>query len=237
MAADPIPPFRGFRRETVAFLGGLKKHNQRDWFENHRRDYEEHVMAPARAFVVALGERLNAITPGVQADPRVNGSLFRIHRDIRFSADKTPYKTHVGILFWHGRDRMAGGGYYVHIEPPALGLGAGVYVFPPPRLKEFRQAAVHPEHGYDLYDIRTALLGRPGFELGGRHYKRVPAGFDAGHPNADLLLHNGLYAWHEAPIPGEFFSGQLVEYCMDRFRHTAPLFHWLVELLAGRFRD
>lgn len=230
--------FTGFSRGTVAFFTGLKKHNEREWFEAHRAEYETDVMAPARRFVTALGERLRELSPALRYEPKMNGSLFRIYRDTRFSADKTPYKTNLGIYFWEGGgSRLECSGYYVHLQPPDFGLGTGVYMFSPEQLKQFRHTAVHPEYGYDLLDIVTALSSRSNVEIGGRHYKRFPAGSDAAHPNAGLLLHNALYAWHETSIPGEFYTPQLVDYCYRHFAAATPLHRWLVNMISGRFRD
>ena len=80
-----IAEFRGFTKETVAFFRGLKKNNTREWFEGHRDVYEQHVMEPAKSFVVALGNRLKEISPNIVAAPKINKSIFRLNRDTRFS--------------------------------------------------------------------------------------------------------------------------------------------------------
>jgi len=228
--------FKGFSRETIAFFRDLATNNNREWFAAQRRRYDEFVLRPAQAFVVAMGERLRRLAPGIIADPRPNGSLFRIYRDTRFSPDKTPYKTHLGIYFWEGKGgRMECSGYYFHLEPPILMLGGGIYIFPRPLLERFRQAALDPEYGDDLAKIIGRILARPGFSLGDPHYKRLPPGTDPAHPNARLLLHNGLYAGWEAKIPDEFHSAALLDYCSDKFRPLQPLHRWLTELRNGNF--
>ncbi|MEI6613544.1 MAG: DUF2461 domain-containing protein, partial [Chrysiogenales bacterium] len=118
-----VDEFRGFSKKTVEFFKDLAANNNREWFAAQRNNYEENVLQPARAFVVAMGERLQRLTPGITANPRTDGSLFRIYRDTRFSPDKSPYKTHMGIFFWEGkRPRMECSGYYFHLEPPNLML-------------------------------------------------------------------------------------------------------------------
>jgi uncharacterized protein (TIGR02453 family) len=232
----PPGEFKGFSEETVKFFRELTKSNNREWFAAHRSRYDEFVLRPAQAFVVAMGERLRRLTPGIIADPHPNGSLFRIYRDTRFSQDKTPYKTHLGIYFWEGKGvRMECSGYYFHLEPPILLLGGGIYIFPRPLLERFRQAALDPEYGDELAAIIRKITTRPGFSLGDPHYKRLPPGTDPAHANAGLLLHNGLYAGWETDIPKEFYSTALVDYCLDKFRPLEPLHRWLTDLKDGKF--
>lgn len=228
--------FNGFFKETVQFFDRLKKNNEKDWFESRREDYKSYVLRPARAFVVDMGERLKEISPDIKAIPKANKSLFRINRDTRFSDDKSPYKTHMGITFWEGlRPRMECSGFYFHLEPPNLMLGVGIYMFPKQELFRFRKAVVDPESGVRLSRALKSIAKIEGGELGGRHYKRVPPGFDANHPNADLLLHNGLYAGKRVPIPMEFYSAELINYCFKNFKAVAPLHLWMVENKIGFF--
>jgi uncharacterized protein (TIGR02453 family) len=228
--------FKGFSEKTVRFFHDLAAHNNREWFTSRRDDYEEYVLQPARAFVVAMGKRLQSLSPGIIADPRPNGSLFRIYRDTRFSQDKTPYKTHLGIYFWEGKGpRMECSGFYFHLEPPRLMLGGGLYVFSRPQLERFRQAALDPEYGDALAAAVKKIVARPGFSLGGQHYKRLPPGTDPAHANAGLTLHNGLYAGWEADIPAEFYQPALIAYCLDKFRPLLPMHRWLNDLINGKF--
>ena len=223
--------FHGFSRDTITFLKDLKKHNDREWFNAHKDIYTGQVIGPAQALVTDLGERLKEIAPGVIAVPKPNRSIFRIYRDTRFSSDKSPYKTHLGIFLWEGiRPRMECPGFYFHLEPPNLMLGMGLYMFPRKALEHFRNAVVDPEHGAELTDILSQLEGMEGYTLGGKHYKRIPPGFDSGHPNAELLRHNGLYAGIEGPIPEELYSERLLDYCMERFAPLGGLHRWLVGL-------
>lgn len=229
-----ISDFRGFSRETVQFFSDLKRNNNRVWFESHREEYENHVMRPARAFVVTMGVRLRSISPSIIASPKVNKSLFRISRDTRFSLDMSPYKTNLGIFFWEGtRPRMECSGFYFHLEPPKIVLGSGVYMLPRRLLDRYRRMVVDHEYGEELSAIIKRLRKLKGCRLGGRHYKRIPAGYDPSHPNADLLLHNGLYASWETEIPDEFFNQKLIGYCWDKFHSTDPLHKWLVSIKVG----
>ncbi len=223
--------FEGFSRECVDFWTGLGLNNDRLWFEAHKPDYEKFVLEPGRAFILAMGERLREIAPRVHADPRVNQSIFRIYRDTRFSRDKSPYKTHFGLWFWEGTGpRMECSGFYWHLEPPKLMLGVGLYMFPPVLLDEYRRSVVHPRHGAALAGAVREVLSLKGCEIGRKHYKKTPRGFDSGHRNAELLLYNGLYAGMESGIPDEFFSADLVDWCFDKYRGLTPLHRWLLDL-------
>jgi len=228
------PAFRGFSKKTVDFYRNLARHNDRAWFEAHREAYEAEVMAPARAFIVAMGARLRTIVPKINAIPKVNKSIFRIARDTRFSLDPSPYKTNLGLYFWEGTGgRMEGAGFYVGLEPPEFYLGGGMYMFGDRQLLRFRKAAVDTRSGKELTAIVSAIRAVPGFDVEGKHYKRIPAGYDAGHPNAPLLLHNGLYGgWGGPSIPAEFYTPGLVDFCFEKFQVILPLHRWLVKYVG-----
>jgi uncharacterized protein (TIGR02453 family) len=222
--------FSGFPKACLDFYTALSRNNNKAWFESNRSVFEKEIMAPARAFVSAMGERLDMLAPGIHAEPKVNRSLFRINRDTRFSKDKTPYKTHLAVWFWEGQGpRMECSGFYFHLQPDQLILGTGIYCFSKPQLAQFRESAIHPEYGPSL---RTAFdqASAKGFEITGRHYKRIPRGFDPDHPNADLLLFNGLAAAFRVDPPPQLHSVELVDYCLGYFVDMNPIHRWLVEL-------
>ncbi len=223
--------FKGFYRETTQFFGGLKKNNTKKWFEAHRNEYEKYVLEPAKAFVVAVGNKLRSQFPDIVAVPKVNKSLFRINRDTRFSLDKSPYKTNLGIFFWEGtRSRMECSGFYFHLEPPTFLLGGGIYMFPDYLFDTYRNSVVHPRYGTELAKILADIRKKGTLQIGGKHYKRVPAGYDSSHPNAEYLLHNGLHVGDEAAIPEELYSENLVTYCWKIYKSSFLLHRWLVAL-------
>jgi uncharacterized protein (TIGR02453 family) len=224
--------FKGFTKQTVKFFKDLAAHNNRAWFEAHRDIYESEVMAPSRAFIEAMGARLRPEIPNIVAVPKVNKSIFKINRDTRFSLDPAPYKTNLGLYIWEGpKPRLEAGGFYFHLEPPDLMIGGGMYMFPDKVLERFRRAAVHPKTGRELTAVTKALVAA-GYEISGRHYKRIPAGFDAAHPNASLLLHNGLYTGWEGTIPPEFYSEAILDFCWAKFKPIIPLHRWLMKNLV-----
>lgn len=224
--------FKGFSKQTVKFFKDLAGHNNRIWFEAHRDVYESEVMAPSRAYIEAMGARLKPAVPRIVAVPKVNKSIFKINRDIRFSLDPAPYKTNLGLYLWEGpRPRLESAGFYFHLEPPELMLGGGMYMFPDKMLEKFRRAAVHPKLGRELTAIIKEMAAH-GYEAGGRHYKRIPAGFDAAHPNAPLLLHNGLYTGWEGKVPAEFYSEAFIDFSYAKFEPIIPLHRWLMKNLV-----
>jgi uncharacterized protein (TIGR02453 family) len=227
-----IGEFSGFPKECVAFYRALKRHNDKHWFAQHKREFDEYVIAPAQAFVVTMGERLSRIAPGIHADPRFNRSIFRIQRDTRFSPDKTPFKTHLGLWFWEGDGpRMECSGFYVHLEPPHFLLGVGLYIFPKHQLEEYRQSLVDKRHGTEFTRIAARITRGGIYTFGREHYKRVPRGYDPQHPNAGYLLYNGLYAGLEVPIPPAFHTAKLPDYCLRHFKATLPVHRWLVAMI------
>jgi uncharacterized protein (TIGR02453 family) len=229
--------FNGFNHKTLDFFSELRVNNDVDWFKRHKDEYERFVLEPARSFVEALGNRMQELAPGIIADPRINQSLFRINRDTRFSKDKTPYKTHLAIWLWEGtKKRMECSGFYFHLEPDKLFIGAGIYMFEKEYLEEYRKSVVHEKYGPQLETIIASLQatvkGSGGCALyPGERFKKVPRGYDPNHKNADLLLNKGLTAFTEEPISDVLFSPELIEYVYVRFDKMAPLHRWLSALV------
>ena len=224
--------FNGFPGECVNFFKDLGKNNNREWFAKHKGEMEEYVLEPARDFVFEMGKRLQKISPKIIADPRVNKSIFRMYRDTRFSKDKTPYKTHLGILFWEGdRAKLECPGFYFHAEPPDLMLGAGVYRFSKPLMTVYRDSVVDPKHGPALVKALKAVEKKGDCTIGGKHYKRTPRGYDPEHKNAELLLYNGLTAGVTTKLPKEFHSKAIVDYCFKRFKEMSPINEWLLDMI------
>src|ERR1700741_1275629 len=133
-----FPPFNGFPREGIKFLRQLKKNNNRDWFAEHKQEYEEFVKFPMQSLIASLHEPMLKLAPEFEVNPK--RSLFRIYRDTRFSKDKTPYKTHVSAIFHLKGGWAESAGYYVHIEPGEIYLGGGIYMPSGPQLKKIRSA-------------------------------------------------------------------------------------------------
>jgi uncharacterized protein (TIGR02453 family) len=219
-----VPEFEGFPKEGLAFFGDLSANNNREWFEAHKRIYQDAVVAPAQAFVADLGERLKTLSPDFGYDLATNGSgsIMRIYRDIRFSKDKTPYKTNIGIRFWDGSNKKGETpGYHFFMDASGATLYAGFYAFPKPFLEAFRSAVADAKQGVELREAIAAVKGAGDYVIGGEQLKRVPAGFDANHPSADLLRYTALYAQSPKMTGSDLSSPQLAEIA---FKHCQNMY-------------
>ena len=112
--------FTGFPDGTLKFLRGLRKNNTKTWFDAHRSDYDNFYVAPAKSFVEAIGVRLKRIAPAIVAEPIINGSIFRINRNVRFSNDKRPYKDHLDFSFWEGEKKGSSSALFFRVSPMAF---------------------------------------------------------------------------------------------------------------------
>jgi uncharacterized protein (TIGR02453 family) len=219
--------FNGFPREYFSFFNQLKKNNSKEWFEKHRSEYDEYVMHPAREFVIAMGKKLRKIAPEVNAIPKINKSLFKINRDVRFSKDKRPYKTYMGIWLWEGgRKRMESSGFYLHVENKNLLIGVGIKMFPKPLLDRYRKVVVEKKQGAALRSVVKKITDK-GYLIDGKHYKKIPRGFDAEQPNAEYLLFNGLTARVEEKVSDVFYSEAIIDHAYDHYKNMLPLHRWL----------
>jgi uncharacterized protein (TIGR02453 family) len=226
-------PFSGFPEEGLQFLADLGRNNNRDWFAANKQTYEETLVGPALAFIEALGPRLQTISPHIQYDTRTNGagSLTRIYRDTRFSADKSPFKTWVGIRFWEG-GRSAGQnpGFYIGFGATGGRLHVGMHGFDKAMLAAYRAAVDDDDLGAQLAAALASVRGAGSYQLNGQHYKRVPRGFEPDHSRADLLRYNTLYIASPAIAPEELASPELVDTVMAHCQNTAQVHRWLLNV-------
>lgn len=186
--------FNGFGRQTTKFLRDLAAHNEREWFKDHKDGYDEHVLEPALAFISDVGTRLERISKHFDAvAKRSGGSLMRVYRDTRFSKDKTPHKTNIGIQFRHevGKDVHAPG-YYVHLEPDECFLGVGLWHPDSTALAAIRGGIVDDPKGWKR--ARDGKRFRESFALEGTSLKRAPRGFDEDHPLIEDLKRKDFIA-------------------------------------------
>ncbi len=143
-----------FPQSTIKFLTSLSRNNNKEWFEKNRVRYDFEMLQPAIQFVIDLGEKLFQLSPNINAIPKIDKSIFRLYRDVRFSKNKSPFKTNLGLYFWEGRGKkMECSGLYFHIEPKLFFLGAGMYQFTGDQLKKYRQLVSDPVAGKELNDI------------------------------------------------------------------------------------
>jgi uncharacterized protein (TIGR02453 family) len=223
--------FPGFPKETLAFLQGVAAHNEKAWFEANRPLYEAGYVEPARAFVTELGPRLKEIAPGVQFEPKINGSLSRINRDIRFSKDKRPYKEHLDLWFWLGEKKgWDMPGFWFRLTPTAVYLGSGMHGFDREMLEGFRNSVIHPRSGKALVAVADGLRAK-GYEMGGKYRKLMPRGYETDPDRAEYLLYEGLYASTEM-TPAAASKKDFADKVFAHFAATWPIAKWLVDEVA-----
>jgi uncharacterized protein (TIGR02453 family) len=189
--------FGGFPPETLRFLRQLKRNNNREWFLAHKDVYELQVKAPMTELVLALGQAIQESAPELVVDPK--RAIYRIYRDIRFSADKRPYKTHVAAIFVpRGIPKNTGACLYFHIEPAEVVIAGGVYMPDPATLRALRQhIAANWEDLLAITNQRNfrKMLGN----LQGEHLVRPPSGFPPDHPAIDVLRQKQFYVTQTEP--------------------------------------
>jgi uncharacterized protein (TIGR02453 family) len=232
---NDLETFRGFPDDTFRFLAELTMNNEKAWFEANRRRYEEFYLTPALAFIGALGPRLTSTLPGeVRYEARVNGSLFRINRDVRFSKDKTPYKNHIDMWFWQGeRKGWETPGYFMRLLPDRFAIGGGMHHFDKRALDAYRGAVLDEDSGTGLQKIIEQVRAAGSYEVGGWSRRGLPRGVANDHPRAELLRHEGLAAVMETPVPREAASPDFVDYCLSHFKNVSPVNQWLTRAMES----
>ena len=225
---------RYFSRQTFAFLEALAENNTRVWFEEHKQEYEDFVRTPALDFIADMSDEMPAISRHFLAQPKkVGGSLMRVQRDTRFSRDKTPYKTNIGIQFRHevGKDVHAPG-YYLHIAPGECFLAIGLWRPEADALFRIRNAIVeHPDAWIAARDDRDF---RRHFTLEGDSLVNAPRGFAKDHPLVEDLKRKdfiGVAALSAAEVTSKGLRPLVVE----RFRQAAPYMGFLCRAQGLRF--
>lgn len=184
-----------FDANAITFLSDLAANNTREWFAAQRARHEAHVAAPARAFCDALGAELARLAGGP-----VQPKLYRIHRDVRFSKDKTPYNSHIHMGFTESGRQFC---WMVGLEPKGLTIGYGALTFDPDQLDAWRSAVAGPTGGALAAELQR--LRAAGMRLESPELRRVPAPFDADHPHSDLLRRKSLTLWNDSlPIEAAF---------------------------------
>jgi uncharacterized protein (TIGR02453 family) len=226
--------FTAFKPSLVKFLRQLEKNNNRAWFADNKQRYEDLVREPALDFISAMGQPLADITPYFIAVPKKSGgSLMRPYRDTRFARDKTPYKTNVGIQFRyeHGKDVHAPG-FYVHIDPREVFVGAGMWRPDSKPLRAIRNAIVEePSQWRAARDNRTL---RKHFELAGEQLKTSPRGFDREHKYIDDLRRKDFIAI-KTLTHADLYRPTLLRDMSRAFKAASPLMVFLCEAVGARF--
>lgn len=216
-----------FTPRLFEFLTELKAQNTRSWFEANRKRYERDVKEPMLCFIADFGPRLRTVSARFSADPRpVGGSMFRIHRDIRFSKDKSPYKTNVGAHFPHlrgGRDAHAPG-FYLHLAPGQSFGGGGLWHPDAAALKKVRDQIANRSKGWEA--VRRRKIPIQGDAL-----KRVPSTYAQNHPYAADLKRKDFYTMREFR-DRDVCSAGFMNHFLGSCRTAAPLVEFLTKTLG-----
>lgn len=229
--------FTSFSPKALTFLRGLRKNNRKEWFEAHRAQYEQELKRPLAALIEEMDVHLAAIAPEIVGSPKK--SAFRIHRDVRFSKDKSPYKTHVACWFFH-RDigtRMqseavhGGAGFYLHVAPGESFCGGGIWMPPRPALQKIREALVDDLEGWTVVVRDRAFRRRFGDLDQEGMLTRVPRGYAPDHPAAEWLRYQSFTAG--TPLTdAEVTSPKLPATLARHYAAMTPFVRWLNHALG-----
>lgn len=186
--------FDGFKG-ALSFLKEIRKNNNKEWFEANRDIYEKTILNPSKAFVVEMGEHLMALEPTVEAEPKINKSLFKMYRDVRrMGENKEPMKSRIGIIFpqggWSGC-RLQKSSFYLHFSPDELFVAVGVRWFNKPMLDAYRDYIKDDKRRASLARV-LKKLGEMGYNTIEKGYKKYPKGFSAEMMDVDLSLQKGM---------------------------------------------
>ena len=223
-----------FTKEGMSFLRKLEKNNTRDWFHENKSNYENLIRTPALNFIDDMENDITHLSPHFLAiAKKVGGSLMRVNRDVRFSKDKSPYKTNIGIQFRHemGRDVHAPG-FYVHVEPNECFVGVGIWRPDSTTLGKIRDAIV--EKSKDWSTAVNDKTFRKNFELSGESLKNGPRGYDKEHPLIDDLKRKDFIAishFDQKSMLGKNFKKEVVK----RFSDAEPYMKFLCKALLLRY--
>jgi uncharacterized protein (TIGR02453 family) len=205
--------FAGWPKPALQFFHGLKRDNSKTYFEAHRQVYEEQVRQPMEALLGELEKDLG--------QPDIEVKIFRLNRDLRFSPDKRPYKEHLGAYLSSPR----AGGVYLQVSDDGLYVALGSHEMAPDQLTRYRDAVAGKDGG-KLARIVAALV-RDGYQVTEPSFKRVPTGYPADHPRADLLRCKGLMAsrnWKPGPW---LHTVEAKERLQQAIKDSKPLTSWL----------
>ena len=222
--------FSGFPKGSYKFLDDLAKNNSKEWFEANKSTYKEQLQEPALDLIVALGERLQKLSKTITFSTKLNGgSLKRLNRDLRFSKDKTPYKTNLMFEIWEGPKRKESrSSFYMNIENGNTGIGVGHHMFESDFLEVYRKAVLDNRQGVELHNIIEGLVS-DGYGQNGDALKGVPRGYDKEHPRAELLKYKGMYVYSPNISKAKMTSKDCFDVCFEHCERMFPYHKWLMK--------
>ncbi len=217
-----------FSRKTIKFLKELDQNNNREWFADNKQRYEDEVRTPALNYIESMTASMAKISPFfVVSAKKVGGSLMRVHKDIRFSKDKTPYKTNIGIQFRHARGKdVHAPGFYLHIEPNDVFVAAGIWRPESSTLLNVR--TLIDEYPAEWKKLSKQVTNKAGFEFGGTSLKRPPKGFDKEHPLLEDLKRKDFIAIHNLKL-NDLYDKDFNKQTAKLFKAVSPLVKFVCE--------
>lgn len=229
MVSDKYPDFI---KNTASFFTELSNNNNKEWFEANRVRFMAEVFAPVEALINYLGEKLIIIEPNLIAIPKFDKSVFRLHRDVRFSENKNPYKTNIAGFMWEGKKvKMEASGFYFHIEPETAFIGCGIYMFTPEVLKKYRELISVQHEAEILHKLIGEIVSDGKTKVEGKTFKKGPRNYQVTHTYPELLLHSGLYTSVEYSTSDEEFRADYDRIILEDFFNSSPLHRWLADNL------
>lgn len=220
----------GISKDTLAFLTDLKKHNDRDWFAKNKPRYEA-AYTDWQRFVGELITGIAKFDKNVaKAKFQPKNCVFRIYRDVRFSKDKSPYKTHLAARFMTRKGKWQVPGYYIHVAPENTFIGGGIYMCEPVQLQALREEiSLNPARFKKIVSHATF---KKLFKLQGDKLVNVPRGFAKDDPMAEYLKHKDVLMMH-IPKEKEMLSPKFSDYCISIFKAMQPLNSFMEKPLAN----
>ncbi len=222
-------PFPGFPPEAMKFFKSLERNNNREWFQPRKEIFDTKIKGPMGDLVLAINDELAKFAPSYIADPKK--AIYRIYRDTRFSPDKTPYKTHIAAIFpKRGGDRGSTPGFYFHISAKEVGIAGGLYEPMPEHLYAVRSWLA--EHHAEFRKAARGCQKLMGELHNESTLQRVPKGFAADHPAADLLKMKRWVVW--TALPADLATTpKLQTELIKRFKSILPFNEILSVAAAG----
>lgn len=223
-----------FTKDAINFYENLKKNNNKEWFAENRHIYDTIVIPQAKEYIIDMGQKLKTIVPDINYAPKIDGSIFRIHKDARINKGKAPFKTHLGIIFWTGNARLENPCFYLHIEPPFYYTGVGMAKFEKDVLLSYRELVNNKKYSKTLEDIKNTAE-KNYYNINGDTLKNVPKNIEAVNEiSAYFLKYKYIYISDEMPINKDFYSENLFDYTYNIFHNLLPFFNFLKEVVNNK---
>ncbi|MDR1486639.1 MAG: DUF2461 domain-containing protein [Deltaproteobacteria bacterium] len=220
-------------KESLRLLACLENCTDRKWYKDNKDKIEKNIIEPARELVTSVGAILNSrVKKEVIADPKIDRSIYRLHRDTRFSSDKSPYKGHLGLIWWsdYPEGKLESPCFYFQISSNRWIWSVGCYAFPPDMLKAYRDVLLDFDRFLEFQSITVSLSLKAGFNQPDPDIRTVPAGFKKNSYYQEWCNHTGLYTWRENTNEAELFSSDAADIIAKNLLIGADLYHWLVNL-------